>query len=170
MLDYSQILSGTSNFDGKRINFSDVFEHIFQDIEPIAHEKGIEFFRDNQLDGHLILGDEDKIKIVIYNLLANAIKFTHSGGKVETQLLAYNGTVQMSVSDNGKGISPEFLPQIFERFSQADTSSTRNFGGLGLGLTISNHIMKFHNGTIEAASRGLGKGSVFTIKLPHFTE
>ena len=73
----------------------------------------------------------------------------------------------MTVKDNGKGMSSEFLPQIFDRFSQADTSSTRNYGGLGLGLTISKHIVKLHNGTIEANSEGIGTGSVFTLKFPH---
>ncbi len=72
----------------------------------------------------------------------------------------------MTVKDNGKGMSSEFLPQIFDRFSQADTSSTRNYGGLGLGLTISKHIVKLHNGTIEANSEGIGTGSVFTLKFP----
>ena len=166
LLEYSQILSGTINFEEKQINFSDLFEAISQNIEPLAREKNIEFLKDNRLNGHLILGDEDKIKIVIYNLLTNAVKFTNSGGKVETQVFASDGTVQMTVRDNGKGISSEFLPQIFDRFAQADTSTTRNYGGLGLGLTISKHIVKLHNGKIEAKSDGIGAGSVFTLKLP----
>ncbi len=167
LLEYSQILSGKVNFEEKPLNFSDLFENIFQDLEASAQERNIEFIKDNQLNGHLILGDEAKIKIVIYNLLTNAVKFTHSGGKVETRLLESDGTIQMTVKDNGKGMSSEFLPQIFDRFSQADTSSTRNYGGLGLGLTISKHIVKLHNGTIEANSEGIGTGSVFTLIFPH---
>ena len=82
------------------------------------------------------------------------------------EVFADDGIIQMNVRDNGKGISSEFLPQIFDRFSQADTSSTRNYGGLGLGLTISKHIVKVHNGTIDAKSEGIGAGSVFTLKFP----
>jgi signal transduction histidine kinase len=92
------------------------------------------------------LGDEDKIKIVIHNLLTNAVKFTHSGGKIETAVRENDGAIQMIVKDNGRGIATDFLPHIFDRFTQADASSTRNSGGLGLGLTISNHIVKLHNG------------------------
>ena len=166
LLDYSQIVSRTINFEGNEVNFSDVFENTFSEIEPTALEKNIEFIKDNQLNGHRVLGDEDKIKLVIHNLLSNAVKFTHSGGKVETAVIENDGAVQMIIKDNGKGISQEFLPHIFDRFTQADTSITRSSGGLGLGLTISNHIIKLHNGTIEANSEGIGKGSVFTVKVP----
>lgn len=168
LLGYSQILSGNVNLEGSQIEFNRVFETTFEEIEPKAREKSIEFLKDNQLNGQLILGDEDKLKIVIHNLLTNAVKFTHHGGRVETRLSEDAGTIQMCVTDNGRGISPEFLPHIFDRFSQADTSITRGFGGLGLGLTISNHIVKLHNGIIEASSEGVGKGSVFILKLPLF--
>jgi signal transduction histidine kinase len=168
LLDYSQIVSGTIHIEDKEVNFSDVFENTFLEIEPKAQEKSIEFSKDNQLNGHLVLGDEDKIKIVIHNLLTNAVKFTHSGGKIETAVTENDGAIKMVVKDNGRGISPEFLPHIFDRFTQADTSSTRASGGLGLGLTISNHIIKLHNGNIEANSEGTGKGSTFTLTVPHF--
>jgi signal transduction histidine kinase len=170
LLEYSQILSGNVNFKEKQINFSDLFEDISQSIEFLAREKNVEFIKDNGLNGHLILGDEDKIRIVIYNLLTNAVKFTDSGGKVETRVFSLDKTVQMTVRDTGKGISSEFLPQVFDRFSQADTSSTRNYGGLGLGLTISKHIVKAHKGTIEAKSGGIGAGSLFILKFPQHQE
>ena len=99
-------------------------------------------------------------------MLTNAVKFTHSGGRVETLVTENDGTIKMIIKDNGRGISPEFLPHIFDRFTQADTSSTRNSGGLGLGLTISNHIVNLHNGKIEAESDGTGKGSTFTVTVP----
>lgn len=166
LLDYSQIISGTIKFAGKEVNFSEVFENVFAEIKPSAQEKSIEFVKDNQLNGHLILGDEDKLKIVIHNLLNNAVKFTHSSGRIETVVLENGETIQMIVKDNGRGISNEFLPRIFDRFTQADTSSTRTSGGLGLGLTISNHIIKLHNGRIEAVSEGIGKGSIFTVTIP----
>ena len=170
LLDYSQILSGNISYEEKPVNFSDLFENISPGIEASARERNIEFVKDNRLNGHLILGDESKLKIVIYNLLTNAVKFTHSGGRIETQLLETDGKIQMTVKDNGKGMSSEFLPQIFDRFSQADTSTTRNYGGLGLGLTISKHIVKLHNGSIEANSEGIGTGSVFIIKFPQHRE
>jgi signal transduction histidine kinase len=166
LLDYSQIVSGTIKLEGGEVNFSDVFENTFSEIELTAHEKSIEFLKDNQLNGHLVLGDADKIKIVIHNLLTNAVKFTHSGGKIETAVRENDGAIQMTVKDNGRGIALDFLPHIFDRFTQADASSTRNSGGLGLGLTISNHIIKLHNGKIEAHSEGTGKGATFTVFVP----
>jgi signal transduction histidine kinase len=166
LLDYSQIVSGTIKLEDREVDFSNVFENTFSEIEPAAREKSIEFLKDNQLNGHLVLGDEDKIKIVIHNLLTNAVKFTHSGGKIETAVRENDGAIQMIVKDNGRGIATDFLPHIFDRFTQADASSTRNSGGLGLGLTISNHIMKLHKGKIEAHSEGTGKGATFTVYVP----
>jgi signal transduction histidine kinase len=168
LLDYSQIVSGTIKLEDSEVNFSDVFENTFSEIEPTAREKSIEFLKNNQLNGHLVLGDADKIKIVIHNLLTNAVKFTHSGGKIETAVQENNGAIQMTIKDNGRGIALDFLPHIFDRFTQADASSTRNSGGLGLGLTISNHIMKLHNGKIEAHSEGKGKGATFTVSVPSY--
>ncbi len=170
LLDYSQIVSGTLKMEDKEINFSDVFENTFSEIEPTAQEKSIEFLKDNQLNGHVVLGDEDKIKIVIHNLLTNAVKFTHSGGKVETFVTENDGAIKMIVKDNGRGISPDFLPRVFDRFTQADASSTRHSGGLGLGLTISHHIVKLHKGEIVASSEGAGKGTTFTVTVPHYTK
>ena len=166
LLDYSQIVSGTIKLEDREVNFSDVFENTFSEVEPTAREKSIEFLKDNQLNGHLVLGDADKIKIVIHILLTNAVKFTHSGGKIETAVRENDGAIQMTVKDNGRGIALDFLPHIFDRFTQADASSTRNSGGLGLGLTISNHIVKLHNGKIEAHSEGTGKGASFTVSVP----
>jgi signal transduction histidine kinase len=166
LLDYSQIITGTINLEGKEINFSEMFENTFKEFEIIAREKQINLIKDNQLNGQKILGDKDKIKLVIENLLSNAVKFTPKGGQIKTLLSENSGNIQIIVKDSGKGISPEFLPFIFERFRQADTSSTRSFGGLGLGLAISNQIIHLHHGTITASSEGKGKGSVFTINLP----
>ena len=168
MLDYSQIVAGTIKFETEEFSFSKAFENIYSEIEPAAREKSIELFKDNRLNGQFILGDENKIKIVIHNLLNNAVKFTGAGGRIETVVAANGGEIRMTVKDNGKGISSEFLPYIFDRFTQADSSITRGSGGLGLGLTVSHHIIKLHHGTIEAASEGAGKGAIFTIKVPHF--
>lgn len=166
LLDYSQIVSETVEFESGEVNFSNIFEGVFSEIEPSAREKSIEFVKDNQLNGHLILGDANKLKIVIHNLLNNAVKFTSSGGQIKTVVTEKGDQIQMIVKDNGRGINAEFLPLVFDRFSQADTSSTRASGGFGLGLTISNHIIKLHNGNIKAVSPGIGQGSTFTITVP----
>ena len=166
LIDYTQIISGSYNFEGKEVNFSEVFEKTFLEFEDAANEKQIELLKDNKLNGHRILGDEERLKIVVYNLLTNAVKFTNEGGKIEAKLWADKGLVNLSVKDNGKGISSEYLPYVFEEFSQSDYSITRNFGGLGLGLTLSNHIVKIHDGTIEAKSEGKDKGSEFIVKIP----
>lgn len=168
LLDYSQIVSGTIKLEGREFIFSEVFEGTFSEIEPTAREKNIEFVKDNQLNGHLIFGDQDKIKIVIYNLLTNAVKFTDSGGRIETAVQENDGNLQMIVKDNGRGISEDFLPHIFDRFTQADASSTRTSGGLGLGLTISHQIIKLHQGNLEAHSPGTGKGATFTFTVPKY--
>lgn len=166
LLEYSQILSGNINFEETPVNFSELFEKTFKEIRDSAQERNIEFIKNNYLNGQMILGDEAKIQIVIYNILSNAVKFTPSGGKIESELSENDGMLQLVVKDNGTGISSDFIPQVFDQFSQADSSSTRNYGGLGLGLTISKHIVKLHNGIIEAQSDGIGTGSVFTLRFP----
>lgn len=166
LLDYSQIISGNLDVEDMKVDFSKVFEETFQKIESKAQEKGIEFIKDNRVNSHYILGNEDKIRIVIQNLLSNAIKFTHNGGKVEAVVLTDDKNIEMIIKDNGAGISPDYLPHIFDRFHQSDNSITRTHGGLGLGLAITHHIIKIHKGTIEATSEGIGKGSIFTVRFP----
>lgn len=166
LLSYSQIIAGNINIEDKKVNFSQLFEAVFQEIEATAHAKEIELLKDNRLNEHYVLGNEDKIRIVICSLLSNAVKFTHSGGRIEASVLIDGGDIQMTVKDNGRGISPEYLPYIFDRFQQADNSITRVHGGLGLGLAISHQIVKLHKGTIEAKSEGIGKGSTFTVRFP----
>ena len=166
LLGYTQIITENIDVEDGKVDFSKMFEIVFQEIEAAARDKEIEFLKDNQLNGHYVLGNEDKIKIVIHNLLSNAVKFTHIGGKVEASTVIDEENIQMIVRDNGKGISPDYLPRIFDRFHQADNSITRAHGGLGLGLAISHHIVKLHKGTIEARSEGIGKGSTFTVKFP----
>jgi len=114
-----------------------------------------------------VIGDEEKLKTVINNLLANAIKFTPEGGTIEAKLDKKGDEVQLVIKDDGIGISSKFMPHVFERFQQADSSITRRYGGLGLSLAISKHIVTLHNGTIEAHSEGLGKGAVFVVKFPY---
>lgn len=169
LLDYTQIISGRYNFKGKDVDFSELFEKVFLEIEPSANEKQIGFHKENRLNGERVSGNEEHLKIVIYNLLTNAVKFTDKGGKIEATVRQNKDVIEMSVKDNGKGIKPEYLPLIFESFSQSDSSTTRDYGGMGLGLTVSNHIVKLHHGTIEAKSEGRGKGSEFIVRLPSNT-
>lgn len=166
ILDFSQIISGKANLETKPVDFSAVFEKTFEELEPQARGKNISFIKENQLNGQKVLGDREKIKIIVANLFSNAIKYTPPGGKIETKVLEKDETIFLTVKDSGKGISKEFLPHIFDRFRQDDASTTRFYGGLGLGLAISEHLVKLHNGTIQAESEGSEKGSIFTVRLP----
>ena len=113
-----------------------------------------------------ISGDADRLQQILWNLLSNAIKFTPRGGKVQLRLSRVNSHVEVAVSDTGRGIAPEFLPYVFERFRQADASFSREHGGLGLGLAIAKQLAELHGGTITAASGGIDRGATFTVKLP----
>lgn len=114
----------------------------------------------------LVTGDSGRLQQVIWNLLSNAIKFTPQGGEVEISLQSVGSQVQLRVSDTGKGISPDFLPFVFDYFRQADGATTRKFGGLGLGLAIVRHIVELHGGTVKAESLGEEQGATFTVMLP----
>jgi signal transduction histidine kinase len=166
LLDYSQILAGNSDFAKNEFEFVNLVKNSVNEIEPLATEKNIKFINNNKLNGEIVVGDEGKLSIAIQNLLLNAIKFTESGGKIEIMAFVKAGKIVLSIKDDGRGISEEFLPHIFDRFRQADGSITRSAGGLGLGLTISNQIIKLHQGKIEVNSEGSNKGSIFTITLP----
>jgi CheY-like chemotaxis protein/anti-sigma regulatory factor (Ser/Thr protein kinase) len=113
-----------------------------------------------------LVADPDRLQQVIWNLLSNAVKFTPRGGRVRVDASQVGGSIQICVTDSGLGIAPEFLPFVFDRFRQADSTSTRSHGGLGIGLTIVRHIVELHGGTVRADSRGEGQGSTFTVTLP----
>jgi len=113
-----------------------------------------------------ISGDAERLQQIVWNLLSNAIKFTPRGGKVQLRLSRVNSHVEITVSDTGRGIAPDFLPFVFERFRQADTTFSREYGGLGLGLAIARQLTELHGGTVTAASGGIGHGATFTISLP----
>jgi two-component system CheB/CheR fusion protein len=117
-----------------------------------------------------VLGDPVRLQQVVWNLLANAVKFTPRGGHVHLRLEHMDGSMHLMVSDDGPGIEPAFLPFIFERFRQADSRFSREHGGLGLGLAIVRELIEFHGGTVSASSDGPGKASRFTVRLPAITE
>jgi CheY-like chemotaxis protein len=114
----------------------------------------------------LIMGDADRLQQIVWNLLSNAIKFTPEGGRVEVRLARAGDEAEISVADTGQGIEPEFLPHIFERFRQADASTTRAHGGLGLGLSIVRHLVELHGGSVRVESAGAGRGATFSVRLP----
>jgi CheY-like chemotaxis protein len=139
-------------------------------VRPSAEAKEIHL--DVKLDPieSKVLADPDRLQQVVWNLASNAVKFTPKGGRMEVQLGRVGTHVQLSVRDNGKGISPDFLPYVFDRFRQADSTSTRKYGGLGLGLAIVRHLVELHGGTVNAESHGPDQGATFTVRLPLMEE
>ena len=113
-----------------------------------------------------MLGDARRLQQVVWNLVSNAIKFTYRDGKILVRLKKIDSEVLIQVEDTGRGIEPEFLPYVFDRFRQADSASSREFGGLGLGLSIVKHLVELHGGTVTVSSPGLNRGATFSVKLP----
>jgi len=116
--------------------------------------------------GAVMRGDGDRLQQIVWNLLTNAVKFTPKGGEIFVILRRIDSDLELVVRDTGVGIAPEFLPRVFESFRQSDTSATRAHGGLGIGLSITQHLLELHGGSIEAHSDGLGRGATFTVRLP----
>jgi signal transduction histidine kinase len=135
-------------------------------IRPLADLKGISVIVNEVDSGGRIDCDVGRLQQAIGNVLSNAVKFTQKDGRIVIDLDGNADRVRMTVKDTGVGISPEFLPYVFDRFRQADGSSTRSFGGLGLGLSIARHIITMHGGTIQASSAGLNQGTTFTVEIP----
>ncbi|MFN6494569.1 ATP-binding protein [Nostoc sp. DedQUE03] len=166
LLDVSRILQGKLSLKMFPVNLVLVIEGGLETVRLAAEAKNIQI--QTMLDASLgqVLGDSGRLQQVIWNLLSNAVKFTPEGGKIEIQLERVDTQAQITVSDTGKGISPDFLPYVFEYFRQADGTTTRKFGGLGLGLAIVRHLVELHGGTISAESLGEGQGAIFRIRLP----
>ena len=135
-------------------------------VRPTAEAKNIDLVAQLDSRGGTISADPERLQQVIWNLLSNAIKFTPERGRVEIRSSWLESSIEIVVTDSGQGISREFLPYVFERFRQADVSTTRAHGGLGLGLAIVRHLVEIHGGTVHAESSGEGKGSTFTVRLP----
>lgn len=165
ILDVSRIISGKLRLDVRSVELASIIETAIESVRPAAEAKSIRLQR--VIDsGGTISGDADRLQQIIWNLLSNAIKFTPKNGRVQIKLERVNSHIEIIVADSGIGISPETLPFIFERFRQSDSSTTRKYGGLGLGLAIVRHLVELHGGTVYAASAGLEKGSVFTVIFP----
>ena len=166
LLDVSRIIAGKLMFEARPVDLRFVVEAALDAAQPAAQSKGVTVERMIEPGVPPISGDAGRLQQVVGNLLANAIKFTPEGGRIEAALERSGGRARIRVRDTGSGIRAEFLPFIFERFRQADTTSTRKQKGLGLGLAIARHIVEMHGGSIEAASAGEGEGSTFTVTLP----
>ncbi|MBD2102600.1 response regulator [Leptolyngbya sp. FACHB-261] len=166
LLDVSRIINGNLALNVRPVALPPLIEAALEAERYAAMAKGIrvELIVDPSLG--LVAGDPDRLQQVVWNLLSNAIKFTPEGGRVEVRVDRVDSRAQIQVSDTGKGISAEFLPYVFERFRQADNTTTRVYGGLGLGLAIVRHLVELHGGTVKAESPGEGWGSSFTVKLP----
>lgn len=166
LLDMSRIISGKVRLDVKNVNFSWVIEASIESLLPSAQARDIRLQTVLDALPSFVNGDLNRLQQVVWNLLSNAIKFTPKGGRVQVSLEKVNSHVELTVSDTGQGIKPEFLPYVFDRFRQADSSTTRKFGGLGLGLSIVKHLVELHGGTVRAESPGEGQGATFTVVLP----
>src|SRR4051812_8074528 len=166
LLDMSRITSGKMRLDIQPVELIPVIEAAIETVRPAAEAKLIRIEKLFDADAGPIFGDPSRLQQIIWNLVSNAIKFTPKGGKVQVLTERVSSHMEISVADNGIGIKPEFLPYVFERFRQADATTTRAFGGLGLGLAIVKHLVELHGGAVRVKSGGPGQGTVFTVHLP----
>ncbi|MGF1934882.1 MAG: PAS domain S-box protein [Nostoc sp. ChiQUE02] len=166
VLDVSRIIRGTLHLSMQQIKLVPLIEAAIDTVYPAAQAKEISINCRFDPEVGVVVGDANRLQQIVWNLLSNAVKFTPKGGKVDVQLVHIESCVQIRVSDTGGGIAAEFLPHVFERFRQADSSSTRSHGGLGLGLAIVRHLVELHGGTVSAESAGIGQGAIFVVSLP----
>jgi PAS domain S-box-containing protein len=166
LLDLSRIISGKLRLEMRPTDLPTVIEAALDSVRPAAEAKGIQLVPLLDASASPVLGDAARLQQVIWNLLSNAIKFTPARGTVDLVLQRIGGRAEIVVSDTGIGIKSDFLPYVFERLRQADSSSTRRHGGLGLGLAIARHLIESHGGTIEARSAGENRGATFIVSLP----
>lgn len=166
LLDVSRITTGNLRLDVRQVEPASFIESAIEALRPAAEAKEVRIQKVMDTGVVSVAGDPARLQQIVWNLLSNAIKFTPRGGRVQIRLERINSHVEIAVSDTGVGIKPEFLPHVFERFRQADQKTTRQHGGLGLGLAIVRHLVELHGGTVEADSPGEGQGSTFVVKLP----
>jgi PAS domain S-box-containing protein len=166
LLEMSRIISGKVQLDVQPVNLNEIIEASLDVIRPSVEAKKIRVRTVLDAKVGRIRGDYNRLQQVLWNLLTNAVKFTPSHGRIDVVMERVNSHVEISVEDSGVGIKPEFLPFVFDRFRQADASTTRTHGGLGLGLSIVKHLLELHGGTARVKSPGEGKGSTFIVTLP----
>jgi signal transduction histidine kinase/DNA-binding response OmpR family regulator len=166
VLDVSRIVSGKMRLSIQAVDLPTVVQSAIESVSPAADAKELRVQTTIDPDAGPISGDPDRLQQIVWNLVSNAVKFTPKGGRIQVRVERVNSQVDIVVSDTGVGIKPEFLPHLFERFRQADSTTTRHFGGLGLGLAIVRHLVELHGGSVEAISEGEGKGATFRLRLP----
>lgn len=166
LLDMSRIISGKIRLNVQRVDLGSVIEAAVETVRLSAEAKEIRLQQVLDPLAGIVSGDPARLQQIVWNLLSNAIKFTPKGGRVQVVLQRVNSHVEISVIDTGLGIKPEFLPHVFDRFRQADASTTRNHGGLGLGLSIARSLTELHGGSVQVKSAGPGKGATFIVSLP----
>jgi PAS domain S-box-containing protein len=166
LLDVSRIITGKLRIDVRPVDPNSFIESAIEAVRPAAEAKGVRVQRIMDTGVVSVSGDPVRLQQVVWNLLSNAIKFTPRGGRVQVRLERVNSHIEIAVSDSGAGIEPEFLPYVFDRFRQADQRTTRQHGGLGLGLAIARQLVEIHGGSVRAESPGAGQGSTFTVLLP----
>ena len=166
ILDVSRIIRGEIRIEIEPVDLDRIGRDVLESVRPSASAKDIELIHESSDEPRRLVGDSERLRQILWNLLSNAVKFTKSGGKIWLSIAPVGGKMVLSVRDTGRGIDPGFVPHVFERFRQADGSTTRSSGGLGLGLAIVRHLAEMHGGTVTAASEGLDKGATFTVTLP----
>ena len=166
LLDISRIITGKLHLQITEIDLGRIVASVLEGLRPAADARGVTVTLHATDAPMEIAGDTDRLQQIIWNLLSNAIKFTPRAGSVKISLFQESSDVVLEVSDTGQGIKPEFLPHIFDRFSQQDASTTRKQDGLGLGLSITRHLAELHGGKIIASSEGAGKGATFRLQIP----
>ena len=166
LLDVSQAIGGTLRLEIHDVDLEALVRHGVETLRPAAEAKFIRVDTDADPSLGVVSGDPVRLQQVVWNLLSNAIKFTPGGGRVTIRLRRVDGSVDLLVSDTGIGISPAFLPHVFERFRQEEAATTRRYGGLGLGLAIVRHLVELHGGSVLAESAGEGRGATFRVRLP----
>jgi signal transduction histidine kinase len=160
------VITGKLQLDFRPIELAPLIEAAIDAIRPKADAKAISIHKLLAPANAIVTGDATRLQQIVWNLLSNAVKFTPGGGQLTVELRCAGRDAEIRVADTGEGISAEFLPHVFDRFRQADSSYTRRHSGLGLGLAIASHLVELHGGTIEAHSSGEGQGSTFTVRIP----
>lgn len=166
LLDMSRIVAGNLRLEVRRLDLIDPIRAAIDTVTPAAQAKNVRIQAVLDPDAGAVRGDAARLQQVVWNLLANAIKFTPKDGRVQVVLARVESHVELTIADSGAGIAPEFLPYVFDRFRQADGTTTREHGGLGLGLAIVKQLVQLHGGTVEARSAGRGHGATFIVSLP----
>jgi signal transduction histidine kinase/CheY-like chemotaxis protein len=166
LLDMNRIVSGKIRLDVQRVELTPIIEAALDSVRPSVDGKGITIRKTIDPNAGPVFGDPNRLQQIVWNLLTNAVKFTAKGGKIDVLVLRVNSHVEITVQDTGVGISREFLPHMFERFRQADSSTTRKYGGLGLGLSIVKQLVELHGGSVKADSAGPDQGATFVVSLP----